>query len=95
MADIRYKVQEKVNGRWVDIYKDPEHAGCLFDTKGMAEIWIKWVHSESQDDMQNYRVVAVISRTKEVVQEALFGVAMAALGLFGFWLFLILLFSIE
>jgi hypothetical protein len=40
-------------------------------------------------------VVAVISRTKEAVQEALFTVAMATLGLFGFWVFVYLLFSIE
>ena len=95
MADIRYKVQEKVNGKWVDLYKDPEHAGCLFDSKGMADIWIRWVHSESQDDMQNYRVVAVVSRTKEVVQDALFTVAMATLGLVGFWAFVYILFSLE
>jgi hypothetical protein len=89
---FRYKVQEKVGSRWVDVYRNPEECGFAFDSWGLADAWVRWVLSESSSDRSNYRIVP-IQTSSSVLQELLYLVAIAFVVLMVFWAFVYFTFS--
>lgn len=90
---MTYKIQTRKFLRWVDMYPNPNSALYSFTTENNAQAMLGWLIDE--DDISNYRVVPMQTETSKIVQETLFTVAMATLGLFGFWVFVYLLFSFE